>query len=191
MIDTSSLKGFDWMNSLNFEPKYYDFSYIPSSPMPSPYGVKCQLKSKSGTFLEELEIHRNGCVHYKSYFGEKYEEKMVFLYHIFCLRLLHTFQFLSSLYQRYNFFGDVRVRCKLQWLKDSYLPRLDGTNRILEDYPCQINEISVSREFPINVVESKHEHVTSGIMNEIFNSYGLWKCPLFDDEGNLKNIGLS
>ena len=57
---------------------------------------------------------------------------------------------------------------------------------MLERYPCQTTEINIVRDFPTTVLESKFEYITSGIMDEIFNCYGLWKCPLFDDEGNLK-----
>ena len=184
IIDTSNVKEFTWMNNLSFKPKYYDISYIPSSPTPSPNGVKCQLETKSGTIRNKLEIHRNGCIYYFYYFGELVREKMVFLYHIFCLKLLHSLQFASTLYQKYNYFGDVKIVCNLKWLKNSYLLDL-RRNRGLEEYPCQENELTISRVFPINVVESKYEYITSGIMDEIFNCYGLWKCPLFDDEGKL------
>ena len=189
MIDTSNVKEFDWMNKLDFKPKYPP--YIPAlPPTPSLNGVQCLHRNKDGHVLRKLEIHRNGCVYYRSYFGEKEEEKMLFLYHFFCVKLLHTLQFASSLYQRYNYFGDVKITCDLRWLKDSWLPRLDRLHRIYQYNPCQVNELNISREFPTNVVESKYEYITSDIMNEIFNSYGLWKCPLFDDEGNLKESKL-
>ena len=184
MIDTSSIKEFDWMNKLSFKPKY---PYIPARPTPSPHGIKCQYRrDKDGPVLQGLEIHRNGCVHYMSYFGKMHQEKMLLLYLDFCVKLLHTLQFASNLYQRYNYFGDVKIACNLKWVRDSWLPRFDRLRRMLGESPCQVNEISISREFPTTVVESKHEYVTSGIMDEIFNCYGLWKCPLFDDEGKLK-----
>jgi hypothetical protein len=185
LIETSSTKEFDWMNELDFKPRYYDLSYICSSPTPSPNGIKSQLRDRSENVREALEVHRNGCVHHRCYYGEVYQEKMLFLYHIFCVKLLHTLQFASILYQRYNYFGDVRIKCDLRWVKDSWLPKT-GRFSILNMSPCQTNIIDISREFPISLVESKYEYVTSGIMNEIFNNYGLWKCPLFDDEGNLK-----
>jgi hypothetical protein len=193
MVETSNTEEFDWMNKIVFRPqKFYNYPmpYIPSSPLPSPNGIKCQLKSEEETIMEELEIHRNGCVHYVSYYGEMHrsidEDKMLFLYHVFCFKLLHTLQFASSLYQRYNYFGDAKIICRLQWVKDSWLPRFDRFRGVRETYPCQTNVISISREFPTTVIESEYEYVTSGIMDEIFNCYRLWKCPLFSDEGKLK-----
>lgn len=184
MIDTSNVKEFSWINQrkLNFKPRDI---YIPAHPTPSSNGIKCQFRKK-GIAQQELEIHRNGCVHYTSYFGQVLNGKVLLLYHVFCVKLLHTLQFASTLYQRYNYFGDVKIACNLKWVKDSLLPRLDRSNRIFTEYPCQINEINILREFPINMLESKYEYIASGIMDDIFNSYGIWKCPLFDNEGNFK-----
>lgn len=185
IIDTSNVEEFNWINKLSFKPKYFDVA-LPSFPKPSPNGMKCELTNGSGTARMRLEIHRNGCIHFMSYFGEKYEEKMLFLYHIFCVMLLHILQFASILYQRYNYFGDVKIVCNSKWVKDSLLPSPGRSSRILTEYPCQINEINIHREFPINILKSKYEYIASGIMDEIFNSYGIWKCPLFDNEGNFK-----
>lgn len=188
MIDTSNMKEFDWMNRFDFRPRYLS-PFRQSSPTPSSNGVKCQHTNRDGHVLEKMEIHRNGCVHYVAYFGRMKEEKMLFLVLDFCVALLHALQFASALYQRYNFFGDIKVLCDLQFVKNSWLRVPDALMRrfgVRKDYPCQVNRINVAREFPTNVVESKHEYVTSGIMNDIFNCYGLWKCPFFDDEGNLR-----
>ena len=38
-------------------------------------------------------------------------------------------------------------------------------------------------------VETKYEQITSSIMNEIFNHYGDFRCPSFDEEGNYKGDG--
>lgn len=185
IIDTANINDFAWLNELTFKPKGL---YLPSRPTPSPRGIKCQLKTQSGLVQQKLEIHRNGCVHYFHYFGDKDDrDKLVFVYNLFCLKLLHTLQFASALYQKYNYFGDVKILCDLKWLRDSYLIDFQR-NRALDGYPCQINELTISREFPTTMVESKYEYITSGIMDEIFNCYGLWKCPLFDDEGNLKEL---
>ena len=182
MIDTSDVKEFEWMNKLNFKRKYHK---IPTSPTPSANGVRCQTGNKDGSAFERLEIHRNGCVYYTAYFGGMQEENMLFLNDDFCHKLLQILPFASTLYQRYNYFGDVKITCNLQGAKDSWLTRFDALHRIRGNL-CQVTEIDISREFPTNVVESKYEYITSGIMDEIFNCYGLWKCPLFDEEGNLK-----
>ena len=184
MIDTSDVKEFEWMNKLSFKPKY---PYIPTSATPSANGIRCQYGDKDRLSFQRLEIHRNGCVHYTAYFGTMEEEKMIFLDNDFCLKLLHTLQFASILYQKCNYFGDVKITCNLRELKDSWILQPHRFHRYIE-HPCQVNEIDISREFPTNVVESRYEYITSGIMNEIFNSYGLWKCPLFDEKGSFKEL---
>ena len=186
MIDTSNINEFSWMDKLRFKPKY---PYIPTNPEPSPYGIRCQYRTKEGLLLEGLEIHRNGCIYYTSYFGIKKQEKVFFSALDFCIKLLHTLQFASALYQRYNFCGDVKITCDLRWVKSSWLPSFRrGMHAfgISEEYPCQVNIINISREFSTNMLESKYDHIASGIMDDVFNSYGLWKCPFFDDEGNFK-----
>lgn len=189
MVETSTTEGFDWMNKIVFKPqKFYNYPmpYVPSSPAPSPNGLKCQLKREEKTVVQELEIHRNGCVYHFSYYGEMNEGKLLFLSDIFCFRLLQALQFASSFYQRYNYFGDTKISCRLQWVQDSWLPRFDRFGRVRETHPCQTNVISISREFSTTMIESEYEYVASGIMDEIFNCYGLWKCLLFSDEGKLK-----
>jgi len=186
MIDTFNMQDFDWINQIKFKHKYYHISIIPSHPKPSPNGVKCVLRDQNENLLSKLEIHRNGCIDFISYFGEIPKEGVLFLYHIFCIMLFQTFQFASALYQRYNYFGDVRIVCNLRRMKGSSLPRLNGTNRMLMGHPFQIDEINILREVPTSMVELDYEYIVSGIMDELFNSFGLWKCPLFDSEGKFK-----
>lgn len=182
MIDTYNAKEFEWINKLDLAPKYYHVT-LPSNPSPSSNGIKCQLTDKGGTAIELLEIHRKGCIHSFNYFGELLNGKMLFLYHIFCLKLLHILQLASTLYQKYNFFGDVRVTCDLRWTQNSWFPMFRGLSGVRAQSPCQVNEIRVSREVPTTMVESRYEYIASEIMDEICNCYGIWKCPLFDDEG--------
>jgi len=188
MIDSSSAEKFQWARSLTFKPEHHDLSltYIPSGAKPAPYGIKFELRRNTGGIFNTLRVHRNGCINYLENYGESIREKRVFLHNIFCLRLLYTFQFATALYHRHNYFGDLRVVCNLDAVKDSLLPNLRRRNRALEGYPCQSREINVTREISTDQIESESEYIASGIMDEVFNCYGLWKCPLFDNEGNLK-----
>jgi len=180
MIDTSDVKEFDWMNQLQFKPKSYP---IPTNPIPSTNGIKTQ-RTRDGEVVEAWEVHRNGCIQYGTIFETEVDGKKVFMANGFCVKLLHILQFASTLYQKYNFFGDVKIVCNLHRLKDSLILLPHRFHRYIE-HPCQVYTLNVSREFPTNMVESKYEYITSGIMNEIFNSFSLWKCPFFDEEGKL------
>jgi hypothetical protein len=186
MVETSNMKEFEWMNQLSFKPKE---RYLPSPTWtPSSNGIKSQFLDKDGHVLENLEIHRNGCVHYiNAYlFGATDEDKLLFLPLQFCVSLMHTLQFASTVYQRCNYFGDAKIVCSLYGLENSVLPRGDRVHLRYNMFPCQVSEINIAREFLTNIIESKYEFITSGIMDDIFNSYGLWKCPYFDDKGNFK-----
>lgn len=181
MIDTSNEKEFAWMNSLDLKQKH---DPLPTHPIPSPEGVKCQSGEESTDSFKKMEIHRNGCVRYAACFGTMNEGKMIFLDMDFCVKLLQVLQFASTLYQGHNYFGDLRIICSLQPTMKSLLG--SSLSFIPERrHACKVDEISISREYSTNVVESRYEWISSGIMDEVFNSYGLWKCPFFDDHGNL------
>jgi len=184
MVETSNMKEFDWIGQLSFK---HDRDYLPSSILtPSSNGIKSQFLAQDGHVRQRLEIHRNGCVHYiDTDLGLIEEDKLLFFPSVFCKKLMNTLQFATTIYQRYNYFGDVRIACNLVGIDDSMLAL---PIQLWRHYlsPSQVAEINITREFSTSVVESKYEPITSGIMDEVFNSYGLWKCPFFDEEGNFK-----
>ncbi len=184
LIDTNNPNEFDWLKQIDFQPNHNPSRVYPVAKMkPSSAGIECQIDDNSNTGFQKLEIHRNGCLNYKAYFQWEYNGRKYLKSPLFCIRLLHTFQLASSVYQKYNFFGDVKILCQLQPLDNSWLP--DGkANR--EQPASQRNTILTSREFSTRTVDSKQEWISSEIMNEIYNSYGEWNCPYFDDEGTLK-----
>lgn len=184
-IDTFEKKDFNWLNAIKFKPvsgrQYPTFEIVPSR-----YGIKCQIGNEDESGFYKLEVHRNGCIDYKAQFGEIIEGKVVFSGIAFCLDLLYTLQFSSYIHQSYNYFGDVRIVCFLHPLNFSKL-RIHRLSH--HYYSTQINELIIEREFSTKTIEAKYEWIASGIMHELYNSYGIWKCPFFDDEGHLKLIG--
>lgn len=187
MIETSDVEEFDWMNKLQFNPKF------PSSiryfvrhgilPTPSPNGVKFQKRDG----MEQVEIHRNGCVSSKGYFARSIDEKVQFEAFYYCVSLSHVLQFASALYRRHNFFGNVNITCMLYPTNSTWLSQ-KRTSPFSQrrERSCQASEIKISREYPTSMVESEFEPTTSNIMDEIFNCYGFWKCPYFDGKRNLR-----
>jgi hypothetical protein len=194
LVDPITKKSVNWTDELDFRPKQHTVFTASKSrtPIPSPNGLKYQFIDRNDKLWEGLEIHRNGCVHSISGFSVVTDDDKVCLhYPYFCFTLLHAFQFVSALFQKHNYFGDVKIVCNLRGIKDSYLRQFDERRlpfRRHEDFSCQTDQINVVREFPTKLVESEYEYITSEIMDEIFNCYGLWKCPLFDDERNLKEL---
>jgi len=193
LFDPITKESINWTDELEYKPKQRTVFTASTSgtPIPSPNGLKYQFVNINDELWEGLEIHRNGCVHAIGGFSHVSDENETFLhYPYFCFTLLHAFQFASALFEKYNYFGDVKVICNLR-VGDSYL-RLFGEDRhpfrMSEKFSCQTSQIKVVREFPTPFVKSKYEYIASGIMDEIFNCYGLWKCPLFDEKGNLKEL---
>jgi SH3-like domain-containing protein len=54
----------------------------------------------------------------------------------------------------------------------------------VDEVVCESSSIVVQREFPSTMLESDYSFIASGIMHEIFNHFGYWRCRLFDEEGN-------
>jgi len=192
MIDTSNVEDFLWLGKLRLTPNKYPsvFKLLWSNnPAPSLNGIKYQRLDKDGRVFEGLEIHRNGIVHAISFFGTFKGKKRVFMAYDFCVAIMHALDFVRLLYQRYNYFGDIKIVCNLQGVKHSLLRVPDkqfGKFDLYNDSYCPLKDLTIVRELPISLIESKRENIASSIMNEIFNCYGFWKCPYFNDKGKLK-----
>ena len=111
-------------------------------------------------------------------------QKVKHVFPSFCLDLLYTLQFSSQLYQRYNYFGDVKIVCYLHPLNSCQLGVGDF---IPHYYSTKINSLIIEREFSTKTFEAKYEWIASGIMHELYNTFGIWKCPFFNDKGELKS----
>lgn len=189
LIDTSDNEALAWLNptKINPQPAGFvfapNFGYIPGFPRPCPRGVVCQQSVDPKLFSEYLELHRNGCVEYgddvASFEVKERPELAYFSYKVFCVKLLHTLQFASMVYLHYNYFGDVRIVASIKPSSKLVLP----TKFHLDEQVCKSNSILVDREFPSTMLESEYSFIASGIMNEIFNHFGFWRCHLFDKNG--------
>jgi len=195
LIETYDRSKFSWLDPNLIDPQPSGFvyaphnSYIPSLPKPSANGVICK-KEYRGIYLE---VHRNGCVEYAGDFSRRDNRygRILFLDKIFCLRLLHTLQFANSVFLRYNYFGNVKIVTSLRGcgVRDAWLSTEPDTQPPEWRSSCSSNSIIVKREYASNTLETDFSFIAANIMNEIFNHFGKWKCPFFDDQGNyLENL---
>jgi hypothetical protein len=184
MMEISNRKQFDWLDPNKFDPQPSGFGilpqngYLPNPPEPSSNGLICE---RDKTFPWFLELHRNGCIEHMREVGfERIEKGVVYLdYRLFAAKLLHTLQFADLFYSKYNYFGDVRVVASI----DAATPPLLPTQSLGEKIPMKSNSVSISREFSSTMLTSDFSYLASGVMNELFNSFGLWRCPLFQEDG--------
>jgi hypothetical protein len=193
IIDTYDKESFSWINPNNIDPQPSGFGYAPKNGyvpgfyQPSAKGIVCR-----GDHLPFLEIHRNGCVEYRDDFAYPMEDntgKQIKIFHdcIFCVRLLHTLQFAAMLYSRYNYFGDVRIVASLKNTSNLHLQ----LGYLRRNYRCESQNIIVKREFPSAMLETEFSWIAAGIMHEIFNHFGIWRCQYFDDKGNYDTKSLA
>jgi predicted 3-demethylubiquinone-9 3-methyltransferase (glyoxalase superfamily) len=150
LIDTTDRRELAWLdpNKINPQPVGLSrsFAYVPSFPEPSPTGIVCQQQNPD--FLTPyLELHRNGCVEYGEDLGFSEVEGRrgwwYFPYVPFCLNLLHTLQFASMVYSRYNYFGDVRIVVSIRPSDKLMLP----APLRMDEVASESSSIVVQREF--------------------------------------------
>lgn len=189
LIETSDRSQFSWLEPNQIDPQPSGFiyaprnSYVPSSPEPSANGVICK-QDYRGIYLE---IHRNGSVEYAGDFSGMDEEHDIvfFLDKIFCVRLLHTLQFASTVFSRYNYFGNVKIVVSLKGSRLRNALLSTESDRIpVRRSVCRNDKILVEREWASNMLETEFSFISAGIMHEIFNHFGKWRCLLFDNNGN-------
>jgi hypothetical protein len=183
LIDTSKRQMFEWIGPgrLTLEPNISSDPYVPyQGPEPSAKGV---LFRRSSSLQRYLQLHRNGCVEYVLPVAgnqlKGHPDLRYFMYHRFCERLIETFQFAALVYAKYNYFGDVRIVVYFEPMRKLVLETSDH----LDEPICMSDQIRVEREFPTVMIQSDFSYIAYGIMNEIFNHFGKWRCHLFDENG--------
>jgi hypothetical protein len=187
LINTTNDEDFSWINAnqIDFEPSGFRLAprngYIPGSPRPSAFGVSCGEWIGNG-FGRKINIHRNGCIQYVEDFGY-HDSSESLLYQKLAVRLLHTLQFAQNTLTKYNYFGDVRIRVHLHSIGDSII-NLPSNFNVIEPHTSSEEHIVIDRETSISALESSFSKISASIMDEIFNHYRLWKCYLFDENGD-------
>ncbi len=189
MIDTDDYERFEWLRprTVNPEPSGWNYaashSFVPGLPEPLSDGIECR-RETDGT---GLKLHRNGCIHYSVDCGQEYADEIWLHDRLLAVRILHTLKFAVLTLLRYNYFGDVRIRVRLRsrhkhveiWRNSEPSPGALGKFK-------QDRGIQVDRELSTGYLESNPCRITASIMNEVFNSFGIWRCPLFDENGDIK-----
>ncbi|AJM91721.1 AlbA family DNA-binding domain-containing protein [Nitrosopumilus piranensis] len=186
MIDTSNYEEIEKIQSIKY-PLYFPQNSLPNYPL-HPFAHGLTSKYPFNNRPEELQIHRNGSVLYVGYYDHKNENSEINIpYEKVATKIMQTLIFSHTLLSNHNYFGDVMIVVTTKCLSQSVLPNKNG---YLSDYPHldTLNAI-IEREHSMPYVETKYEEITSSMMNEIFNHYGEFRCPLFDEQGNYNGYG--
>lgn len=152
-----------------------------------PFSHGLTSKSPFDTSSEELQIHRNGCVQYIYYYKMKEDTTIFLSYEHMAKKLMQILQFTNIILSDYNYFGDVKIIVTLTSSSKSAIPDREGNLYGIQSLN-NLNSV-IEREHSMYYVETKYEQITSSIMNEIFNHYGGFRCPLFDENGNYDGYG--
>ncbi|MFC1753284.1 helix-turn-helix domain-containing protein [Thermoproteota archaeon] len=195
LIDTSDESVFSWLdpNTLDFEPSGMIYAqrndFIPKCPQPSAFGLRC-MRNIGTTAARKviLDIHRNGCIQYLASFGEIYEingqNSRLFRYLVFAAKIMHTLQFTHKILSQYNYIGDVRIRIFIDKTMGTVMPLTTSQLQLSTGLPTSNStSIMVDREYTIGDLNKRFSLITKSIMNEVCNHYNIWKCHLFNEEG--------
>lgn len=187
LIEISDKSQFSWLDLNHIDPQPSGFiyashnDYVPNFPQPSANGIICRREHEE-TFLE---IHRNGTVEYADDFSARDEKGSYFLDKTFCVRLLHTLQFANVVFSRYNYLGNVKIVISLNGDEvNGSLLSSEHERHPVRWTVCSSKQIRIEREWSSTMLETEFSFIAASIMDEIFNHFSRWKCPLFDDKGN-------
>ena len=183
LIETSDYKKFEWFDSIKMSPSprhASSASFLPSVLEPFSYGLISR-ESDPNKF-RRICIHRNGCIQYVQHSVGSESSKNYFPQKYFAVRLMQSLQFADKTLQHYNYFGDVRIVVTVSCPSNNTL--------LLDDYLQSKHTIhtidcKVEREYSLQYVETNYDRITSSIMDEIFNHYGVARCDLFDEDGKI------
>lgn len=185
LIDASNYDEIEKLQSIQCESNFNDMGLPNNGLQPFSYGLTS--KYYNDTRKEELQIHRNGCIQYIYYYTMEKDSTILLLYSHMVKKLMQILQFANIVLSNYNYFGDVKIVSTLKSSSNNAIPDQEGD--WFMNKPLDSLNIVIEREHSMYYVETKYEQITSSIMNEIFNHYGVFRCPSFDEEGNYDGYG--
>jgi len=182
IIDTSNEVqvgiNFD-QNKMRFEPDPNQ-QYLQGRAEPSRYGIKWN------AWNNNIEVHRNGLVHFVKVYGSLYESANTKLIDAETLAsdLLQTIQFAEKIYSIYDFMGKVRILLRVINPLNSKIARGGPFPPHYEMVPeCDAEEIYIEREWDSWRLTEDYLEIGKSIMDDFSNYYGLWEADMFNADG--------
>lgn len=185
LIDSSNYDQIEKLQSISVNNNFSQIGLPNNGLRPFSHGLTS--KNPFDTSSEELQIHRNGCVQYIHHYKMNEDEIIFLAYDHMLKKLMDILQFTNIVLSDYNYFGDVKIIVRLTSSSKSTIPNGEGNYDGIQSLD-NLNSV-IEREHSMYYVETKYEQITSSIMNEIFNHYGVFRCPSFDEQGNYDGYG--
>lgn len=184
IIDTSDEKkiknNFD-PNKMQFEPDP-GRQYLYGMVEPSRYGIKW------GAWGNDVEVHRNGLVHFTKNYGSMNENMKLIEVDMIASNLLETIQFAGAIYSTYEFSGKVKIILRVINPHNSKIAKGGPHQHYERSSICDAEEIRIEREWDSWDLKRDYLKIGKSIMDEFNNYYKLWEASMFnvDDEGNIE-----
>ena len=180
LIDSSDPNEVENLRSIEIT-GYGEHNFFPNYTFkPFAHGLTCKYIT-DGIGSHELHVHRNGCVQYVScYYKPNYDYVHIPHPHI-AISIIQALKFASNVLSNHNYFGDIKIITALTCPLKNVLTisaRPEGHREL-----TKLNA-RIEREHSLDYINLKYQSIASSIMDEFYNYYGEFRCPLFNKGGD-------
>ena len=172
----------DIKKNVKFNSYGHTSSFLYGIGSPSKYGI---IWSDEYLFTN-VEVHRNALVHCSQNYGTTYEKRIKFWHFAFGATLMQTIELANYMYEKYEYYGKVKIVVKISNCLDS---ELDDIRDIRSLYKCDSEEINVEREWNSWELQEDILKIGKSMMDEILYHFGLWESPYFSITNDIISYG--
>jgi len=173
IFDSSNMREIDFnTNDIRLDPRPRDL-YLEGISKPSRYGIQW-----SNQFDTDIEVHRNGLIHYMRNYGNFNKEnvKTNIWDYMLASNLLQTIQFADIIYSKFNFTGKVKVILQVMNSFDSEIVRGSFSQN-----KSNSEEIYIEREWDSWKLRDDYLKIGKNMIDEFSNYFRLWNSDLFHE----------
>lgn len=182
IFDSSNMREIDFnINDIRLDPHPNDL-YLKGISKPSRYGIQW-----SDQYDADIEVHRNGLIHYMCNYGNFNEEtgQITIWDYMLASNLLQTIQFADIIYSKFDFTGKVKVILQVMNSFDSEIVR--GNFSRFSENKSNSEEIYIEREWDSWKLKEDYLKIGQNMIDEFSNYFKLWNSDLFNEnEGALE-----
>lgn len=177
--DTSRLQQVNFDINTLIEPDTSQSYLPPAIASPSKYGIRWAKDDIN------VEIHRNGLIHYMRSYGYLDGDKKVQDEYYLTIHFLQTIRFASLVFSKLDFAGRVKILLKVHDSKNSIIQFGSPISR--DSKECLSEHISIEREWDSWKLEEDCLAIGKSVLDELNNHYGLWVSHyLVEQDGKIE-----
>ena len=103
------------------------------------------------------------------------------------VRIMQTIEFASKIMAAYNYFGEQKAILTLSSPSETTLVWVQKDGLVHESGEPTRLDLTIEREYPSDYAKENYQQITAFMMHELFNHYGIPRCPRFDENNEWRN----